>query len=508
MDTLLLTAELRAGRQAKFPAHANTRDYAQGLDFQDHLASLRNNFIIPTKGSLNKTAVSGRLHLFTAALPGYSKALSVLAGSQGTKIDNELPAIYFCGHSQGLQPKTIKSYLDTQLDIWQSIGVYGHTKTLAGSPLVAWQDLAEVCAEKSARIVGALPSEVAIMNSLTVNLHLMMASFYRPTALRHKVIIEWRPFPSDYYVVESQIIWHGLDPRTSMIKIKPDENFCISTDEVIATIDHHGTDVAMILLPGVQYYSGQLFDIPRITKHAQEKGILIGWDLAHAAGNVELKLHDWNVDWAVWCNYKYQNACAGATAAAFVHEKHGLVDTSHGTPEFRPRLRGWYGGVKSLRLDMDNNFVPTEGAGGYQMSSPSAIDLAGVLAALSVFDKTNMAALRSKSLLLTAYAEYLLNRILADEARPEASFRIITPCNPLERGAQLSVRVKPELLDAVSEALVDAGVVCDRRKPGVIRFSLSPLYNTFQEAWEFVAIWRRVILKPLEGGDTNIAAIL
>ncbi len=306
------------------------------------------------------------------------------------------------------------------------------------------------------------------------------------------------------YVVESQIIWHGFDPTTSMIKMQPDENSLISTEDVIAAIDEHSDDTAMVLLPGVQYYSGQLFDIPRITKYAQDRSIIVGWDLAHAAGNVELKLHDWNVDWAAWCTYKYQNAGAGAIAAAFVHERHGMVDTSQGKPSFRPRLTGWYGGVQSLRLNMDNNFLPTAGAGGYQLSNPSAIDVACVLGALSVFDKTNMAALRSKSLLLTAYAEHLLDRIVADRLGSEPPFRIITPKNPLERGAQLSVLVKSELLDRVSEALSDAGVVCDKRKPGVIRFAPVPLYCTFQDVWECMDVLKRAISGCNDsGGDAE-----
>lgn len=213
---------------------------------------------------------------------------------------------------------------------------------MESSPLVAWQDMAEDCAKKSADLVGASASEIVIMNTLTANLHLMMASFYRPTEKRHKVILEWRPFPSDHYVIESQIQWHGLNPKQSMVQIQPDDTFYLSTEKILTTIDEHANETAMILLPGIQYYSGQLLDIPTITRYAQERGIVVGWDLAHAAGNVELKLHDWNVDWACWCTYKYICAGPGAIAGAFVHERHGAVDYSRGcdSPRFRHRLSG------------------------------------------------------------------------------------------------------------------------------------------------------------------------
>lgn len=236
----------------------------------------------------------------------------------------------------------MRRYVDAQLETWASVGVGGHFTNMESSPLVAWQDMAEDCAEKSADLVGASASEIVIMNTLTANLHLMMASFYRPTEKRHKVILEWRPFPSDHYVIESQIQWHGLNPKQSMVQIQPDDTFYLSTEKILATIDEHANETAMILLPGIQYYSGQLLDIPTITRYAQERGIVVGWDLAHAAGNVELKLHDWNVDWACWCTYKYICAGPGAIAGAFVHERHGAVDYSRGcdSPRFRHRLSG------------------------------------------------------------------------------------------------------------------------------------------------------------------------
>lgn len=281
-----------------------------------------------------------------------------------------------------------------------------------------------------------------------------------------------------------------------MVQIQPDENFLISTEYILATIDEHAEETALILLPGIQYYSGQLFDMPRITKYAQEKGIVVGWDLAHAAGNVELRLHDWNVDFACWCTYKYMNAGPGSIAGAFVHERHGRVEfQSHsGQPIFRHRLAGWYGGDISVRFNMDNKFRPTAGAGGYQLSNPSAIDLASLSGALSVFNMVGMPALRSKSLLLTAYAEYLLDDILSmEQGCVEPSFRIITPRDPNARGAQLSILLREGLLDIVGREFEEAGIVCDQRKPDVIRVAPVPLYCTFMDVWKFMGVLCRAL---------------
>jgi len=298
------------------------------------------------------------------------------------------------------------------------------------------------------------------------------------------------------YAIESHIQWHGLDPKRSMVPIEPDdaENCYISTSHILATIDQHADETAVILLPGLQYYSGQLFDIPRITAHARAKGIVVGWDLAHAAGNVELRLHDWDVDFAAWCTYKYLNAGPGAIAAAFVHERYGDVAPKVGTGEFdfRHRLAGWYGGDKSVRFNMARTFQPTPGAAGFQLSNPSAIDLASLTASLSVFSKTSMRELRSKSLVLTAYAEHLLHRILDDDAHKEQRpFHIITPRDPEERGAQLCILLKEGLLDRVIAAMEEASLVCDKRKPDVIRVAPVPMYNSFMDVWTCVNVLRR-----------------
>ncbi|KAK1764463.1 pyridoxal phosphate-dependent transferase [Phialemonium atrogriseum] len=519
MDFASQVKRLRAGLAPEFPAHADGLEYAQTLDAQDELGHLRDEFILPTKGSLKKTALDG-------VLPGADVHPTLLNGthtsnghrdgqengadansqpnnnSNTSSDDDSSPAIYFVGNSLGAQPKAVRKYLDAHLETWASLGVNGHFSDLEGSPLVAWQHMADDCAKKSADMVGASPGEIVIMNTLTANLHLMLASFYKPTAKRHKIIMEWKPFPSDYYAVESQIRWHGLDPATSLITIQPDADFRIATDKILSAIDEHADSAALLLLPGVQYYSGQLFDMVRITRRAHDRGLVAGWDLAHAAGNVELALHDWDVDFAVWCTYKYINAGPGSIAGAFVHDRHGKVDypaNGGGAPSFRPRLSGWYGGDVSVRFDMDNVFRPAPGASGFQLSNPSAADLASLSAALSVFGRTSMAALRSKSLVLTAYAEYLLKGILAGvgggggrggggEKGPP--FRILTPENPLERGAQLSVLLRPGLLERVGAALKSGGVVCDQRKPDVIRVAPVPMYCTFSDVWMFMKIFR------------------
>ncbi|KAK7418156.1 Kynureninase (L-kynurenine hydrolase) [Neonectria punicea] len=494
MELSTFVDRLRNGDAAKFPHDAGSLAFAQRLDSQDSLSHLRDEFILPTKSSLKKKALDGSIPgSATASYNGVNGSNGV-NGTNGhkAKSNDSDQGIYFVGNSLGAQPKAVRKYLDAQLETWASIGVNGHFTTLENSPLTQWQDLAEDCAIKSTDIVGASASEIVIMNTLTANLHMMMASFYKPTEKRHKIILEWKPFPSDHYAIESQIVMHGLDPEKSMVKIQPNEDSLIPTEKILAIIDEHAEETALILLPGIQYYTGQLFDMPTITKYAQEKGIVVGWDLAHAAGNVELKLHDWGVDFACWCTYKYINGGPGSIAGVFVHEKHGKVefDSETGKPVYRPRLMGWYGGDKSVRFNMDNNFLPTPGAGGYQVSNPSAIDLASLSGALSVFSKTTMHDLRSKALVLTAYAEYLLDQIQADSTDEIPLFHIITPRDPAQRGTQLSVLLKDGLLEDVSQALEENGVLCDKRKPGVIRVAPVPLYSRFEDVWRFMQVLR------------------
>jgi len=334
------------------------------------------------------------------------------------------------------------------------------------------------------------------MESLTANLHFLLCSFYRPTSARYKIILEGKAFPSDHYVVESQIAHHDLDPASAMVLINPPskDSPLLPTDHILSAIDTHADTCAVILLPGVQFYTGQFFDMPKITAHAQSKGILVGWDLAHAVGNVPMQLHDWNVDFAAWCNYKYMNCGPGAIGGLFVHERHSGVDkpssASHATkgdekvPTYRPRLSGWWGSDKTSRFAMTNTFAPIPGAAGFQLSNPSAIDLSAVLASLSVFAQTDMAALRRKSLALTAYLEILL---LADTKRV---YSIITPSDKAQRGAQLSILLEEGLLETVMEYLEEEGVVVDERKPDVIRVAPAPLYNTYEDVWNFVKAFR------------------
>ncbi|KAF4124828.1 kynureninase [Geosmithia morbida] len=485
MDLSEFVDRLRSGKAPDFPANANSLEFAQKLDSQDSLSHLRNEFTIPTKASLKKTSLNG-------SLPGSTAGFSADESEQG---------IYFVGNSLGIQSKAVREHVQAHFETWGSIGVAGHFKTMGGSPLGPWQDMAEECAKLSADVVGASAHEIVIMNTLTANLHFMMASFYRPTEKRHKIILEWRPFPSDYYAIESQITWHGLDPATSMVKIEPEDGHIISVEHILATIDENADETALLLLPGIQYYTGQCFDMQRITAHARAKGITVGWDLAHAAGNVELRLHDWDVDFACWCTYKYINAGPGSIAGAFVHERHGSVewaegqDKSSGRPTYRPRLTGWYGGDKSVRFNMDNRFVPTPGAGGYQVSNPSALDLAALTGALSIFAKTSMRDLRSKALVLTAYAEHLLDQMAEQASKVsgggEPPVRIITPRDPAQRGTQLSILLSNEKLhDNVSAALEENGVMCDKRKPNVIRVAPVPLYSRFEDVWRFMQILR------------------
>ncbi|KAK8044357.1 pyridoxal phosphate-dependent transferase [Apiospora rasikravindrae] len=501
MEFQTIVERLRSGQDPKFPGNANSLEYAETLSSQDPLKHLKEEFILPTRASLRKKGLTGSLPGSANGANGTSSNdISTQSGGNADD-DDKKKSIYFVGNSLGAQPKAVRRYLDAQLETWASIGVGGHFTTWEDSPLVAWQDMSADCARKSVDLVGAAsPDEIVMMNTITANLHLMMASFYKPAGQRHKIILEWKPFPSDFYAIESQIQWHGLDPRESMVQIEPDQDFIISTERIMAVIDEHADETALLLLPGVQYYSGQLFDMERITAHAQAKGVpYVGWDLAHAAGNVELRLHDWNVDFAVWCTYKYINAGPGSIAGAFVHARHGTVERDpeaiHGF-RHRHRLAGWYGEDKSVRFDMANRFQPTPGAGG-----SSAVDLASLSAALSVFEKTRMRELRSKSLALTAYAQHLLDGIAGDEeeasdpaAASSPPFRIITPRDPLRRGCQLSVLLlRPGLLEHVGAALREGGVVCDQRKPDVIRVAPVPLYCDFVDVYNFMSILRKAI---------------
>ena len=409
--------------------YKNTVEFASELDAKDILSSYRNEFLIPLQKN-------GEEH------------------------------IYMCGNSLGLQPKRTKKFLNQELEDWATFGVEGHF--YAKNP---WMPYHELLSESYAKIVGAKPTEVVAMNTLTVNLHLMMVSFYQPTEKKHKIIIEGDAFPSDIYAVESQIKHHGLSPLTSLIKLRPrDGESAIRTEDIQTIIEREGDEISLIMLGGVNYYTGQVFDFENITKLAHAKGINVGFDLAHAAGNIKLELHKWGVDFAVWCSYKYLNSGPGSVAAAFVHEKHHATNLN--------RFAGWWGHNKEDRFKMPDSFSPIQTAEGWQLSNPPILSLAAIRASLSIFDEVGMDKLVAKSKELTNYLLYLLNTIDTD------TIEIITP---EEKGCQLSIRVKngnKPLFDSITEK----GVVADWREPDVIRVAPIPLYNSFQDVFNFYNI--------------------
>jgi kynureninase len=412
---------------ARFDASA---EFAAKLDARDPLRSYRDRFHIP-------------------------------------KAPDGTDCIYFVGHSLGLQPKTARAYIEQELDDWEKLGVEGHFQ--AKHP---WLPYHRFLTDQSARIVGAKPVEVVVMNSLTVNLHLMMVSFYRPTKQRPKIVIEGGAFPSDQYAVKSQIQFHGFDPAHSLIELRPRQGEAtLRTDDILSLIDREGDSIALIMLGAVNYSTGQFFDLEAITRAGHAKGCVVGFDLAHAAGNVPMQLHDWNVDFAVWCSYKYLNGGPGCVAGCYVHERHAAEDL--------PRFAGWWGHDEQTRFRMGPNFQPTRGAEGWQLSNPPIMAMAPLRASLEIFDEVGMPALREKSISLTGYLESLL------DDRHSQQFSIITPRDPAQRGAQLSLRV-PHRGRAVLERLAEEGVLCDFREPDILRVAPMPLYNTYLDVHKFV----------------------
>lgn len=409
--------------------------FAQRLDAEDPLAAFRGRFHIPKKADGTDT-------------------------------------LYFCGNSLGLQPRIAADYVDAELEKWKDLGVKGHFE---GE--IPWMPYHEFLAQDMASLVGGKPGEVVSMNSLTVNLHLMMVSFYRPDQQRYKILIEDQAFPSDRYAVESQVRFHGLDPEQAIIRVSPRAGeACIRDDDLRARIEQDGDAIALILLPGVQYYTGQLFDMAEVVRAGHRKGCVVGFDLAHAVGNVPLQLHDWDADFAVWCSYKYLNAGPGSVAGCFVHERHGA------DPD-RPRFAGWWGHDKANRFEMIHPFNPTQGVEGWQLSNPPILSLAAIRASLDLFREAGyMAPLRVKSERLTSYLAWLLTEELNDR------ITIITPDEPVARGCQLSLTVKGLGPDGrrLFDDLDAAGVVSDWREPDVIRVAPVPLYNRFEDCYRFV----------------------
>ena len=382
------------------------------------------------------------------------------------------PVIYFAGNSLGLQPVTARASVERELDDWGRLAVDAHFN--GATP---WYSYHEIFREVGARLVGARPGEVVMMNSLTVNLHLMMVSFYRPAPKRYKILMESFAFPSDTYAVKTQLAFHGHDPEDGLIVVPPPgDDVERSTATIEKLLDEHGSEIALVMMSGVNYFTGEVFDIERITAAARARGCAVGWDLAHAAGNLPLRLHEWNVDFAAWCSYKYLNSGPGAVAGCFVHERH-LSDAS------LPRFGGWWGNdpATRFRMHLQPDFVPRKSVDGWQLSNPPILALAPVKASLDIFDEIGMDRLRRKSVALTGYLQFLIDRT------PAESIRVITPREPTARGCQLSIRVlhRPRELFGSLEA---AGVVADFREPDVVRVAPVPLYNTFHEVWRFARI--------------------
>jgi len=381
-------------------------------------------------------------------------------------------SIYFTGNSLGLQPKSTRTFIEQELKDWETFGVEGHLH--AKNPWLYYHHFLE---EQTARLVGAKPIEVVVMNTLTVNLNLLLISFYRPTKTRYKIMMEYMAFPSDQYAVENQVKFHGYDPHDAIIELMPREGEnTLRTEDIFAEIEKHKNELALIMIGGVNYYTGQLFELQKITTHAKKCSdeIVVGYDLAHAAGNVELNLHEWNVDFATWCSYKYLNSGPGGTSGVFIHEKHANNNTL-------PRLSGWWGNEESTRFKMQKGFFPQQGAAGWQMSNAQIFSMAAHRASLEIFDAAGIKNLREKSILLTAYLEFLLlngNR---------KDFKIITPSDPEQRGCQLSIVMEKDGKNTFNR-LTENGIIADWREPDVIRVAPVPLYNSFEDSWRFAKI--------------------
>jgi kynureninase len=380
------------------------------------------------------------------------------------------PVIYLCGNSLGLQPKGVREALNVELDDWANLGVDGHFD--GTHPWFAYHDMFR---RPLAHIMGAKEHEVAALGSLTNNLHLLMVSFYRPTPKRYKILIEASAFPSDQYAVESQVRFHGFDPADAVVEFQPREGeHTLRTKDIEKYLEEHGQDVALVMFSGVNYLSGQAFDMGRITAAGHRAGARVGFDLAHAAGNLELRLHEWGADFAAWCSYKYMNSGPGGVSGIFVHERHA------DSPEL-PRFAGWWGNDPATRFKMEPGFRPAHGADGWQLSNAPILSLAAHKISLDLFEEATMPALRAKTVAITEYLLALL------DALPNQDFEVITPREPEARGAQISLRMLKDGR-AFFERLQAAGVVCDFREPDVIRVAPAPLYCSFEDVWQFTQI--------------------
>ncbi|MCB0701639.1 MAG: kynureninase [Ignavibacteriae bacterium] len=414
-------------------------EYAQNLDKNDELREYRNRFHFPLDSNGDKK-------------------------------------LYFTGNSLGLQPKSTREYINQELDDWAKYGVDGHFE--AKNP---WMPYHEIVAEKLARVVGAKPVEVVAMNSLTANLHFLMVSFYRPEGKKRKIVIEYDAFPSDVYAVKSQIKFHGGNPETDLIYLKAREGeHTIRIEDIKAVLENQSDEIALIMLGGVNYYTGQLFNMKAITEIAHKNNIVAGFDLAHAAGNIHLKLHDWGIDFAAWCSYKYLNSGPGGIAGIFVHEKHLEKDL--------PRFEGWWGQNKKTRFLMGREFDGIRTAEGWQLSNPPIFQLAALNASLDIFEEVGMEKLNIKTKKLTGYLEQLVNSLGKD------TIEIITPSDVTQRGCQLSIRVK-NADKSLFEELTKQNIISDWREPDVIRVAPVPLYNSYEDCYKFSDILKKTLTK-------------
>jgi kynureninase len=411
-------------------SYQSNEEFAREMDARDPLAHFRDRFHIP-------------------------------------KIPNGQECIYLCGHSLGLQPKSVPAYLQQELCDWAELGVEGHFR--GKNP---WFTYHRLLTEQTAQLVGAVSSEVVVMNSLTVNLHLMVTSFYRPTATRHKILMEGGAFPSDQYALKSQIRFHGFDPASSLMELQPRTGeLCMREEDIDLLIDREGHSIALILLGGVNYVTGQAFDIAGITAAGHDKGCIVGFDLAHAAGNIPLRLHDWGSDFAVWCSYKYLNGGPGCVGGCFVHQRHAHAWSL-------PRFAGWWGHDEKTRFKMGPDFHPMEGAEGWQLSNPPVLALAPLRASMDIFSEAGLDALRAKSVSLTGYLEFLLREKVSSD------FSIITPAEETSRGAQLSIRLSRRGRE-ICDRLAAVGVITDWREPDILRVAPVPLYNSYADVFQF-----------------------
>ncbi|KAI1378372.1 kynureninase [Hypoxylon crocopeplum] len=462
---------------------SNLRAQADILDGEDGLRHLRQEFLIPTKADIKRRTLQSQQQDRNDPAPA----------------DETTTCTYLCGNSLGLQPKRTATRINQYLQTWSTQGVQGHFKPLDDSPLPTWLDADARAAQLMAPIVGAHESEVAVMQTLTANLHLLMSAFYRPDPKgKHKIILEAKAFPSDHFAVLSQIRHHGLSPDTSMVTMESpySEDAVITTYDIQSVISKHASDTALIVLPGIQYYTGQLLDIPTITAFAHKHDIFVIWDLAHAVGNVPLHLDDWDVDAAAWCTYKYLNGGPGCIGGMYINSQKSLVTTAITDEEpergYGKRLSGWWGNDKATRFQMATKFHPVKGAAGFQLSNPSILDITSLSASLEVFELAGgVPVLRERSKKLTAFLEQCLSHVSEDA---KELFRIITPSDPDQRGAQLSLLLADNLLNPTMEELEKSAVIVDERQPNVVRVAATPLYNSFAECVAFAEAFESALL--------------